>query len=72
MALYLIFEYDGGALWVQWLYLLLSILGVFILRPYLLHKEVGLIIRKFYLYMGLFQADFCCLFFIIHTYAFVW
>ena len=41
VALYLIFEYDGGALWVQWLYLLLSILGVFILRPYLLHKEVG-------------------------------
>lgn len=41
ITLYLIFMYKGGALWVQWLYLVVSFVGVFVFRPYLLHKEVG-------------------------------
>lgn len=41
MVLYLVFKNGGGALWVQWLYLILSLTGVFVLRPYLLHKEIG-------------------------------
>lgn len=41
IVLYCVFKFGGGALWVQWLYLLLSLLSVFVFRPYLLHKEVG-------------------------------
>lgn len=39
--LYFLFEMGGGALWVQWLYLFFSFISVFILRPYLMHREVG-------------------------------
>lgn len=41
IVLYILFKVGVGALWVQWLYLILSLIGVFVLRPYLLHKEVG-------------------------------
>ena len=40
IILYLVFSIGGGALWAQWLYLILSLFSVFVLRPYLLHREV--------------------------------
>lgn len=41
IVLYLMFKIGAGALWVQWLYIVFAFLSVFILRPYLLHKEIG-------------------------------
>ena len=41
ILLYALFKLGSGAIWVQWVYLIFSLISVFILRPYLLHKEVG-------------------------------
>lgn len=40
IVLYLIFKFGYGALWVEFMYLILNIIDVFLFRPYLLHKEV--------------------------------
>lgn len=40
IILYVLFKVGSSALWVQWLYLILSLISVFIFRPYLLHKEI--------------------------------
>lgn len=47
-VLYLLFKFGAGALWVQWLYLVLNFISVFILRPYLLHKEIGFSYEEVY------------------------
>lgn len=54
VILYLVFTIGCGALWVQWLYLFFSLFSVFILRPYLLHKEVG------FLYLEVYKCIFDC------------
>ncbi len=41
IMVYLVFKKGASALWVQWVYLIFSLISVFILRPYLLHKEIG-------------------------------
>ena len=41
IVLYILFKVGCGALWVQWLYILLAIVTVLFLQPYLLHKEIG-------------------------------
>lgn len=41
ITLYVLFKIGWSALWVQWLYIISAIISVFILRPYLLHKEVN-------------------------------
>ena len=41
VVLYLLFKLGVGALWAQWLYILLAFASVIILRPWLLCKEVG-------------------------------
>ena len=41
IVLYLLFKFGAGALWVQWLYIVMAFVSVFILRPWLLCKEVG-------------------------------
>lgn len=48
IVLYLVFKLGADALWVQWLYLLLSFISVLILRPYLLHKEIGFSYKEVY------------------------
>lgn len=48
IVLYLCFKIGGGALLVQWLYLVLMLLSVFCLRPYLLHKEVGFTYAEYF------------------------
>lgn len=53
ITLYLIFIFGGGAIWVQYLYLLSSLLSVLIIRPYLLNKELG------YSYKDLFRSYLC-------------
>lgn len=46
ISLYCIFELGAGALWVQWLQLIVALISVLIIRPYLLHKEVGFSYRE--------------------------
>lgn len=41
VILYVMFKVGSGALWVQWLYILLAFVFALFLRPYLLHKEIG-------------------------------
>ena len=41
ILLYFCFKLGAGALWVQWLYLITMLIGVFWQRPYLMHKEIG-------------------------------
>ena len=41
VVLYALFKMGSSAIWVQWLYFIFSLISVFILRPYLLHEEVG-------------------------------
>lgn len=41
LLLYCCFKLGAGALWVQWLYLVTTLISVFWLRPYLMHKEIG-------------------------------
>ena len=48
IVLYLLFKFGAGALWVQWLYIVLAFISVFILRPYLLHKEIGFDVREYF------------------------
>ncbi len=48
-VLYLFFKVGAGALWVQWLYLILMLLSVFWLRPWLLHKEIGFSYKEVYM-----------------------
>lgn len=48
IVLYAIFKLGGGALWAQWLYLILNIINVMILRPFLLHKDVGFSYSEIY------------------------
>ena len=48
IILYVLLRLGSGALWVQWLYLILMLLSVFWLRPYLLHKEVGFTYKEVY------------------------
>ena len=52
VVLYIIFKTGGGALWVQWLYLIFGLISVFILRPYLLHKEVNFSYGEVYKCVG--------------------
>lgn len=40
IILYIIFRRNGQAVWVQYLYLIFGLIGVFILRPWLLKKDV--------------------------------
>lgn len=40
VAMYVVFKLGGGALWVQWLYIVVAFVSVLILRPVLLHNEV--------------------------------
>lgn len=46
IALYVLFKFGAGALWVQWLYIVMAFVSVFIIRPFLLHKEVGFSYRE--------------------------
>lgn len=55
ILLYLLFKLGLGALWVQWLYLLLALISVFIIRPWLLCKEVG------FTYKEVFRCVWNCL-----------
>lgn len=48
LVLYFIFKLGAGALWVQWLYLAIMLLSVLVLRPYLLHREIGFSYGEFY------------------------
>lgn len=48
VALYLFFKNGAGALWVQWLYLVLMLLSVLWLRPLLLHKEMDFSYKDVY------------------------
>lgn len=48
IVLYVLFKMGTGALWVQWLYIALAFISVFILRPYLLHKEIGFSICEYF------------------------
>jgi len=48
VVLYLFFKIGAGALWVQWLYLILMLLSVFWLRPWLLHKEIEFSYKEVY------------------------
>lgn len=41
IVLYVLFKFGVGALWVQWLYIVMAFVLVFIIRPWLLKKEVG-------------------------------
>lgn len=41
LGLYFLFKLGVGALWVQWMYLILAFGYVLILRPILLHKDIG-------------------------------
>lgn len=41
LVLYLLLKFGAGALWVQWLYIILAFVSALILRPWLLCKEVG-------------------------------
>lgn len=41
IVLYVLFKFGAGALWVQWLYIVLAFISVFILRPWLLCREIG-------------------------------
>lgn len=49
IILYLIFMNGGGVLWIQWLYLILSLFTAIIYRPYLLHKEIGFTYKEVYM-----------------------
>lgn len=48
VILYVLFRLGCGALWVQWLYIVLSFISVFILRPYLLRKEISFSLKEVY------------------------
>lgn len=54
ILLFLLFKLGLGALWVQWLYILLAFLSVFVIRPWLLCKEVG------FTYMEVFKCVWDC------------
>ena len=54
LLVFLFFKIGFGALWVQWMYLALAFVSVFLLRPYLLHKEVG------FSYKEVFRCIFDC------------
>ena len=41
IILYVIYRLGGSALWVQYLYVFFGILGIVVLRPWLLKKDVG-------------------------------
>lgn len=41
VVLYAIYKLGGGAIWVQYLFLIYVLSIIFFLRPYLLHKEMG-------------------------------
>lgn len=41
IVLYFLFKIGWTALWVQWLYIIMAFISIFVLRPYLLHKEIG-------------------------------
>lgn len=51
-TLYIVFRLGANALWVQWLYIVLAFISVFILRPYLLHKDVGFAYSEVYKCVG--------------------
>ena len=40
-VLYILFIIGCGAMWVQWLFLILAVISVCVLQPFLLHKEIG-------------------------------
>lgn len=52
--LYFCFKIGAGALWVQWLNLILALIMAFGVRPYLLHKEIG------FSYKEVFNCIFDC------------
>lgn len=54
LTLYLIFKFGGDAIWVQYLYLVLMLISVLVLRPYLLCKDVK------YHYREIFQTYWVC------------
>lgn len=54
VAMYVVFRLGGGALWVQWLYIVVAFVSVLILRPVLLHNEVN------FTYQEVFRCTWDC------------
>ena len=52
--MYVVFRLGGGALWVQWLYIVVAFVSVLILRPVLLHNEVN------FTYQEVFRCTWDC------------
>lgn len=47
-SMYIVFRLGWSALWVQWLYVVAAFVSALILRPVLLHKEVGFSYEEVY------------------------
>lgn len=68
MLLYVVFKFGGGALWAQWMFLILCVISVLVLRPILLHKELGftyneMIVCGMRCFKALFASGFTSFFF---------
>lgn len=50
IILYIIFIFGGGALWSQWLYLIICMISVLFLRPILLKKELNFTYKEMIIY----------------------
>lgn len=48
VILYFIYKLGGDAVWVQYLYIVNVLIGVLVLRPYLLHREMGYGYKEFF------------------------
>lgn len=55
VILYVIYKIGGGALWSEWLFLIVCCVSVLFLRPLLLHKELG------FTYMEMLKYGLGCL-----------
>lgn len=49
IVLYVLFRMGCNALWVQWLYIVMTVVSVFLMRPYLLHKEIGFTYKEVFI-----------------------
>lgn len=54
IVLYVLFKIGVDALWVQWLYIIFAFIYIFVLRPYLLHKEMN------FLYVEVYKCTWDC------------
>lgn len=54
LVLFVLFKSGSCALWVQGLHIIFGVISVFVLRPYLLHRELG------FTYKEVYQCFGCC------------